>query len=268
MVIDDILNPFFPELIAGVMSAAEQRSWTVLISTVQNDHGREPELLRSLAGQVDALIGYLYERDAGIAEAIEGLPMVVMGRPAQHPAFGVVDVDVRPGVQAAVDHLLAQGHQRIGMIDCPTACDPLRRQVLLEATAAQGLPIPAEAIVETEQSQAGGEEALARLLKAAPGLTAVLAFNDVVALGAYRTARSLGLTIPGDLALVGFDGLSLGEILDPPLTTINIDKRRMGELAVAQAECLLNGEHPPPATVTTDLLVRASTGSPSAGASG
>src|SRR5689334_16636504 len=97
LVVDDILNPFFPELIAGVISAAEQRSWTVLISTTQNNPGREPELLRSLSGQVDALIGYLFQQDPAIAEAVEGLPLVIMGRPAQDPAFANVDVDVRPG---------------------------------------------------------------------------------------------------------------------------------------------------------------------------
>ncbi len=120
------------------------------------------------------------------------------------------------------------------------------------------MSVPTRAIVEAEQSQAGGEEGLARLLAAEPGLTAVLAFNDVVALGCYRAARRLGLSIPGDIALVGFDGLSVGEVLDPPLTTINIDKRRMGELAVAQVERLLAGEDSPLATVPTDLVVRGS----------
>nr|WP_269327491.1 LacI family DNA-binding transcriptional regulator [Kineosporia mesophila] len=256
LVVDDILNPFFPELIAGVISAAEQRSWTVLISTTQNHPEREPELLGSLAGQVDALIGYLSQQDAALAAAVEGLPLVVMGRPAQESAFGAVDVDVRPGVQAAVDHLIARGHRQIGMIDCPTACEPGRRAVLLEAAAAHGVPLPAGAIVAADPNQVGGEEGLARLLTAEPGVTAVLAFNDVVAMGAYRTARRLGLSIPGDIALIGFDGLSVGEVLDPPLTTINVDKRRMGELAVAQVERLLAGEDSPLAMLSTDLLVR------------
>ncbi len=107
-----------------------------------------------------------------------------------------MEVDVRPGIHAAVDHLIAQGHQRIGMIDCPDACEPVRREALLETAAARGVPVPAEAIIETDQSRAGGDEGLARLLAADPGVTAVLAFNDVVAMGVYRSARRLVCRYP------------------------------------------------------------------------
>lgn len=256
LVVDDILNPFFPELIAGVISAAEQRSWTVLISTTQKSPSRELELLRSLAGQVDALIGYLSQPDDAVATAVEGVPLVVMhGRP-DHPVFAAVEIDPRPGIQAAVEHLIAHGHRRIGMVDCPGAEYPVRLDVLREVAAAQGLPNPV--VADADQSQDGGADGLSRLLKSNPDVTAILAFNDIVAMGVYRSARNLGLSIPGDLALVGFDGLSFGDNLDPPLTTINIDKYRMGELAVHQAEVLLAGEKPPIAMLTTDLLVRSS----------
>nr|GID40019.1 LacI family transcriptional regulator [Actinoplanes campanulatus] len=258
LIVADVVNPFFPELIAGVISAAEQRGWKVLISTTQDDPGREPELLRSLAGQVDALIGYLFQPADVIAGAVEGLPLVVINRPDRHPAFSAVEVDVRDGVEAAVEHLIARGHRRIGMIDCPAASDPARRDVLLAAAAAHGAPIAADAIVEVEQSQAGGEAGLARLREIRPDVTAVMAFNDMVAMGAHRTARRLGLTMPGDIALIGFDGLGFGELLEPPLTTVGIDKRGLGELAVAQAERLLAGETPPVVVAPTRLLIRGS----------
>jgi LacI family transcriptional regulator len=105
---------------------------------------------------------------------------------------------------------------------------------------------------------AGGEAGFATLRETCPELTAVFAFNDLVALGAYRAARRLGVSIPGDVALLGFDGLSLGELLEPPLTTIDIDKRRIGELAVAQAQRLLDGDTPGLALLETGLLVRGS----------
>jgi LacI family transcriptional regulator len=144
------------------------------------------------------------------------------------------------------------------MIDCPTACAPTRKDAFLAEAAELGAPIPAEAIVGVEQSRAGGEAGLAELRAARPDLTAIFAFNDLVALGAYQAARRLGLAIPDDIALVGFDGLSLGEFLDPPLTTVHIDKRRMGELAVTQAKLLLAGESPRLALVDTELLIRQS----------
>jgi LacI family transcriptional regulator len=258
LVVPDVVNPFFPELIAGVLDAAGERNWQVVIGSAQKDPGREPELLRSLAAQVDALICYLFVRDEVIAAAVSGVPVVLMNRRAREPAFGAVDIDAHTGIRAAVHHLRSQGHQRIGMIDCPRASDSSRRAAFLAGAAEYGLTVGEDAIVEVEQSMAGGEAGLARLHEACPDLTAVFAFNDMVALGAHRAARRLGRAIPGDLALIGFDGLSLGELIDPPLTTVYLDKRRMGELAVAQVRALLSGEHPDPAVLGTELLIRGS----------
>lgn len=258
LVVPDVVNPFFPELIAGVIDAADKQGWQVLISSTQDDHKREPQLLQSLAAQVDALIGYLFQPDDVVAAAVEGVPLVIMSRIPGHKAFGAVDIDTGTGVRAAVRHLVAQGHRRLGMIDCPTADCPARREIFLAEAAAQGIPVPGEAIAEVAQSTAGGEAGLARLHKTAPEVTAVFAFNDLVAAGAYRAARAAGRSIPGDIAIVGFDGLDLGELLDPPLSTIHIDKRRMGELAVDQARRLLSGEPPEPALLPTDLRIRGS----------
>ena len=80
---------------------------------------------------------------------------------------------------------------------------------------------------------------MAALLGAHPDMTAVFAFNDLVAIGAVRAARDLGRQVPADCAVIGFDGLELGELVDPPLTTLHIDKRRIGELAVEQVGLIL-----------------------------
>ncbi|HYN97736.1 MAG TPA: LacI family DNA-binding transcriptional regulator [Pilimelia sp.] len=258
LIVPDVVNPFFPELIAGVIDAAGQQGWQVLVSSTQDEPGREPELLRSLACQVDALIGYLFQPDDVVAAAVEGVPMVIMGRRAHEPTFGVVDLDVETGLRAAVRHLAARGHRRIGMLDCPAACDPARKVIFLAQAAEHGLTVPADAVIAVEQSMAGGEAGFEKLRAARPDLTAVFAFNDLVALGAYRAVRRLGLTIPGDVAVLGFDGLTLGELLDPPLTTIYLDKRQMGELAVAQARQLLAGEPTGIALLATELLIRGS----------
>jgi LacI family transcriptional regulator len=258
LVVPDVVNPFFPELIAGVIDAAQQQGWQVVVASSQNDPGREPDLLRGLARQVDVLIGYLFQTDDVITAAIEGLPLVLMNRRAEETGFSVVDIKVETGVRAAVRHLVAAGHRRLGMIDCPAARDPARRENFLAEAVDLGLTVPGDAIVEVEQSAAGGETGFERLHAARPGLTAVFAFNDMVALGAYRAVRELGLTVPADVALVGFDGLTLGELLNPPLTTVHLDKRRMGELAVAQARRLLAGEPRGVQLVETDLLVRGS----------
>jgi len=258
LIVPDVVNPFFPELIAGVIDAAGQAGWQVLVSSSQDDVAREPELLRALSGQVDALVCYLFTPEAVIADAIEGMPLVVMNRRPRDPAFGAVDVDVAGGVRALVRHLAGRGHRRLGMIDCPAAIDVARRSVFLAEAAELGLTVAPDAIVDVEQSMAGGEDGFARLSAAHPEVTAVFCFNDLVAVGALRAARRLGRAVPGEVALAGYDGLTLGELLDPPLTTVYLDKRRMGELAVVQARQLLSGEQPAPAVLQTELLVRGS----------
>jgi LacI family transcriptional regulator len=256
--VPDVVNPFFPELIAGVIDAAQRRGWQVLISISQDDDVREPALLRSLAAQADAVIGYLFQPAEAAATAVASVPLVLLGRPAGDPAFGAVDIDEDAGVRAALRHLVAGGHRRIGMIDCtPTHVSDRRASFLAEA-ATLGVTVAGDAVVSVEQTLAGGETGFERLHTAHPELTAVFAFNDLVALGAYRAVRRLGLTIPGDVALIGFDGLSFGEFLDPPLTTITIDKRKMGELAVAQVGRLLAGTPPEPARLESELLIRGS----------
>jgi LacI family transcriptional regulator len=122
-----------------------------------------------------------------IAAAVEGVPLVVMNRRALDPAFGAVDIDVDRGVGPACG-TWPRGHRRIGMIDCPDACDSARRDAFLSEAAGQGLAVAPDAVVGVEQSMAGGEAGFARLHAARPEVTAVFAFNDLVALGAYRAA--------------------------------------------------------------------------------
>ncbi|MFE9647173.1 substrate-binding domain-containing protein [Streptomyces sp. NPDC006365] len=92
-----------------------------------------------------------------------------------------------------------------------------------------------------EQSPAGGAAAFEALYAARPDLTAVVAFHDLVAIGALRAARRLGVQVPDDCAPVGYDGLSVVELVGPPLTTLHLDKRRLGELAIHQVDQLTRG---------------------------
>jgi LacI family transcriptional regulator len=258
LIVSDVMNPFFPELIAGVIEAAEKRGWQVLISSTQDDETREPALIRTLAAQVDVIVGYLSSPDATLAAALEGMPLVVLGRPVREPAFGVVEADTAAGVHAAVAHLASRGHHTIGMIDCTGGTDHDRRPPFLAAAAEHGLTVPEGAIVNAVQTVGSGEEAFTRLRAAHPEVTAVFTFNDLLALGAYRAARHLGVAIPGDCALIGFDGLPIGELIDPPLTSVQLDKRRMGAVAVAEAARLLAGEPPGRTVLPVELVVRGS----------
>jgi LacI family transcriptional regulator len=260
LIVPDVVNPFYPEFIAGVIEAAGGRDWQVVVASTDNDRDRELTLLRSLGRQVDALVGYFTHTDQELESHVEGVPVVIVDRGLESKTHALVRVDTEAGIRAGLDHLVERGHRRIGMIDCVSICDPeVRRRTFLDVARSHRLPVDEEWVVVGEQSMAGGDGAFEALRTAHPDLSAVLAFNDLVAIGAVRAARRLGVAVPADCALVGFDGLSIGELIDPPLTTIHLDKRRLGELAVRQLDALLAGELPPPETLSPHLLIRGTT---------
>jgi LacI family transcriptional regulator len=260
LVVPDVVNPFYPEFIAGVIEAAGGRGWQVVVASTENDPPNELALVRSLGRQVDALVGYFTHTDEELEPYVAGVPLVIVDRGLDSPIHAVVRIDTEAGLRAGLAHLIERGHRRIGMIDCPSTCDPVvRRRTFLDVVHTRALPVDEQWIIVAEHSMAGGGAAFETLLARHPDATAVLAFNDLVAIGAFQAARRLGVAIPADCALVGFDGLSIGELLDPPLTTIHLDKRRIGELAVHQLDQLLADELPPPAMITPHLLVRGTT---------
>lgn len=263
LVIPDLMNPFFPEVAAGVLEAAEQRGWQVVVWDSRTDVDREREALDVLSHQADAVVGYFKNEDAELARLLGGVPLVLLERGPQQTRFGAVGIDVAVGMERGVAHLVAAGHRRIGLLDGDGLSAPgPRRAAFLDEVRRHGLPVDQGWIVLCpEHSVAGGETAMARLLSAHPEVTAVVGFNDLIAIGAIRTARSRGLRVPDDLAVLGFDGLSLGELVEPALTTLHIDKRRLGRLAVEQVARLRAGEEPltgADAWVIPELVVRAS----------
>ncbi|CAM5698766.1 HTH-type transcriptional repressor CytR [Streptomyces alboniger] len=113
-----------------------------------------------------------------------------------------------------------------------------------------------------DHNVAAGEQGVERLLERHPDVTAVVGFNDLVAIGGMRAARRHGQRVPEDLAVLGFDGLSLGELVEPALTTLRIDKRQVGRLAVEQVTQMLEGKEPAVgdgAWMVPELVIRAST---------
>jgi LacI family transcriptional regulator len=158
-------------------------------------------------------------------------------------------------VREAIAHLVSGGHRRIGMLDHNRRPEPsVRHGWFAAAVAAHGLEPSATPVVGAAQSVDGGERALAALLAAHPEVTAIFAFNDLIAIGALRHARRAGLRVPADLAVIGFDGLDLGSIVEPALTSVAIDTQRLGALAIEQIGRLITGSPP---LAAEQLTVRA-----------
>ncbi|MCX2729124.1 substrate-binding domain-containing protein [Saccharopolyspora sp. NFXS83] len=239
LVVPDLANPFFPEVVSGVIDSAAERGWQVKIV----GSGRFPdeaETVRTFASEVDAMVGYFNHLDRAPGDLEVDILVVLLDAEEPVSTCGAVTVDVDAGVRAGVHHLLERGHRAIGMIDCSTSCDRYQRRRSFAAVLDErGIALAADAIEESEQSIPGAERATHMLLDRHPELTALFAFNDLTAVGVVRAVHARGLNVPGDCAVLGFDGLALGELITPTLTTLHVDKRRLGALAVDEVERLL-----------------------------
>ncbi|MEV5958661.1 LacI family DNA-binding transcriptional regulator [Streptomyces sp. NPDC051987] len=269
LVIPDLLNPFFTEVAAAALEAARDRGWHVVVYDTGDRAEEERGTLEVIASQVDAVVGYLHLPEDEIDRLTRGLPVVLIDREPRTPRFSSIRIDGEQGVHAAIRHLAEAGHRRIGMLDHADRPDhsarsgrpepSIRHRWFDAAMAACGLE--AGSVARADQSVEGGESALRELLSRRPDLTAVFAFNDIIAIGALRAARATGRQVPRDLAVIGFDGLRLGTLVEPPLTTVALDTRRLGALTVEQAARMLTGDDPLPAdelTVGAELRLRGS----------
>lgn len=242
LVISDLTNPFYPEVAVGVLEAAERRGWQVVVYDTGYNRDREIAALGVLTSQVDAVIGYFGSPDEVLQHHSAGVPLVLLDRRRSVLGFASVRIDVEVGVREALRYLFDLGHRRIGMLDTGRADrhPPSERSgYFLDFVRDHQLPVDESWVIVDAQSVRGGESGMAALLAAHPDVTAVFAFNDLIAVGALRAAKRLGVSVPDGCAVIGFDGLTMAELVDPALTTMAIDKRRLGELAVEQVARLI-----------------------------
>ncbi|WP_344938168.1 LacI family DNA-binding transcriptional regulator [Sphaerisporangium flaviroseum] len=266
LVIADVLNPFFPEVTAGVLQAAERRGWQVVVYNTGSEYRKELEVIDMLFDQVDVGVAFLFHNDAIAKAAGANLPFILLDTGGRAPALPGVRIDFESGTRQGLEYLISRGHRRIAMLDdemyLSSEAPNTRRELYLKVMDERGITVDAGWIQPAHNSVEGGAAAMERLLAAHRDVTAVFAYNDMIAIGAQLRARKLGLRVPEDCAFLGFDGLSVGELVEPPLTTLHIDKRRLGEVAVEQAALLLGGTDEgeiPEAVIEPQLIVRAST---------
>jgi DNA-binding LacI/PurR family transcriptional regulator len=253
LVIPDLRNPFFTEVAASALEAARARGWHVVVYDTADRAEEEIGTLQVIGSQVDAVVGYFSSSEDELDRFTRGMPLVLIGREHHMARFSSIRIDGEDGVHAAVAHLVARGHTCIGMLDHDGRAEPsMRRHWFTAAAAAHGLD--PGLVAGAAQSADGGGAGLLALLTAHPEVTAVFTFNDIVAIGALRAARRLGRDVPRDFAVIGFDGLQFGALVEPPLSSVALDTRRLGVLAIDQVGRLLTGADPLP---DEDLVVRA-----------
>lgn len=264
---DLLADPAYADLLAGLVGAAAQHGYYLLIVTASEELP-EPEHCLSLArtGRVDGLILLDPQVDDVRAQALaaEGVPHVCAGPgPAGSPA---VALDGRSGAAQAVAHLVGLGHRRVGLIQLPldlADSDP-RYQGYAEALAQAEIEIDPLLIVEAGRREQDGYRATEELLSLPEPPSAILACSDELALGALHALHDAGLTVGADVSLVGFDDLPVAAHTQPPLTTLRQPRRALGEqlAEILHAAILERAAPPPTALLAPRLVVRRSTGPP------
>jgi LacI family transcriptional regulator, galactose operon repressor len=237
VVIPDVTNPFFAALFRGVEDAATPRGFNVLLCNTDGLPERQRSHLLSLqARRVDGVImASSFLKDPGVHELRRQKgPYVLVNRFSDEGEDPFVGSDDLLGGQLATEHLLELGHTRIGHLAGKQVVSTgvLRRRGYLAAHALAGLPADPRLIVEAGYTEEGGIEAARRLLTLDDPPTAVFAVTDLVALGAAGVARDLGLRIPEDLAIVGYNDIPLASRVSPGLTTMHVPIQEFGSVAV------------------------------------
>jgi LacI family transcriptional regulator/LacI family repressor for deo operon, udp, cdd, tsx, nupC, and nupG len=260
LVVPDLANPFFASVTKGVQARARRSDVAVFVADTDEDVAAEAGLIRTLSKQVDGVILCSPRAsDADLAAIAQDTNVVVVNRAAE--GIPGVTYDNEGGMRQAVAHLVALGHRRIAWVGGPaTSWSTLHRGLgLRNAVEERGARLsPVGNFAPTYE---GGMAAADQVI--ATGATAVVTYNDLVAIGLLARLHARGISVPGDLSVVGVDDIAMSRMARPALTTVRLPKQEAGRIAVELLLALLDdpdGSVDTRGTLHGELIVRDSTG--------
>jgi LacI family transcriptional regulator, galactose operon repressor len=265
VVIPDITNPLFAALFRGIEDAAAPAGYNVLLCNTDGSPDRERSHLHTLtARRVDGVVlASSFLKDPAVRWLRHhDLPYVLVNRFSDEGQDPFVGSDDLVGARLATQHLVGLGHRRIAHLAGPATVSTgvLRRRGYLGALADAGLAAEPALTVEAGYMEDGGARAAERVLGRRPRPTAIFAVTDMTAVGAYGQARRMGLRIPEEIAIVGYNDVPLAARLDPGLTTVHVPVHEFGTVAARLLLEQIATETRPPRQVifTPELIVRGS----------
>ena len=259
-------DPFFSEFLTGIVEQTTQHGLGLHVSAHTDADDQDPYLSHIRSRRVDGFILVRMQREDPRVTTLKehNVPFVTFGRIDGEIDFPFVDEDGEHGIQLIVDHLISLGHTRLACIAEPTTfTKPYNRvQGFIKGLQAHNLPVDPSLIIEGRYRQRSGHTIAEHLLDLPEPPTALIACNDLLALGAMKAAQEKGLVIGHDVSITGFDDIDLAEYAHPPLTTIHQPAYEMGSM-VAQTLIKTINEDPSVEKQTIlplSLVVRQSTG--------
>ena len=257
IMVPDLGNPFFTSVLKGAQAQANRLGYPVLLADADEDPEAEIRLSRALAQQVDGLVlcGSRMS-DAEVLQTQRLRPLVLVNR--RVPGVPAVTIDNAGGVRQAVTHLRALGHRRVGYVAGPmNSYSNIERHQAVERHAADA-GLSCDLIGCFEPSFEGGRSAADQVLLA--DVSAVIVYNDVMAIGLVNQLVAYGVSIPAEVSVIGFDDIPIASMFTPALSTVRIPRERTGSVAVEHLHAWLTGAQPDPLPeLATELVIRNTT---------
>ncbi|SEN46586.1 LacI family DNA-binding transcriptional regulator [Lihuaxuella thermophila] len=236
VVIPDISNPFFSDVIRGIQHVAKEHGYHVLLGDTQNDVDAEWDFIEMIKERAADGVILVTARTSPekIMEMAQEVPLVMACEYIQGAELPMVTIDNVISAKRVVDHLAALGHRRIGFIAGPlhVIISRDRLQGFVLGLREHGLEQDSSLIVEGDFSIPSGYDQAVRLLQLPEPPTAIFASNDEMAIGAVKAVKQMGLKVPQDVAVVGFDDIPMATVIEPALTTICQPKFEIGKKAM------------------------------------
>jgi DNA-binding LacI/PurR family transcriptional regulator len=266
LIISDITNPFFPELVKSFEDKAVEHGREIIIGNTDYDPTRMAGCIRRmLERKVDGVAIMTSETDPQLLAELarREIPTVLLDTAPAGPRSLTLCIDYAQGIHAAVDHLFALNHRRIGFIAGPLHLQSARARqtAFISWLETHGIQVDDAMIQTGDHRIEGGTTAMGKLLKLSERPTAVIASNDLTAIGALGAILDTGLRVPDDISLIGFDDISFARLTQPPLTTVRISRSDLAISAFAALEKLVHNapEMAGKEIISTHLVERKST---------
>jgi LacI family transcriptional regulator len=266
LVVPQVVDPFFAELVDGVHAAAKAAGHTTIIAKHDNDPAEFDDVLETLwSFAVDGAIVYSPggEREILAKHAMRGLRTVAFGMEISGKNIASVLWDIRRGAELGVQHLINIGRTNLVMLSHTGAANtqllPRRETAFRHTLQSAGLPFTEAQVVRRDPTIEGGRAAMEAVIAAGTPVDGVFTYNDAMAIGAMQALAGAGLRVPSDVALVGFNDIAMCSTLVPSLTSVRLDRAAIGREAVALLGRMRSGPvNLQPVYVDVELIVRQS----------
>ncbi|KAA6465070.1 LacI family transcriptional regulator [Acidobacteria bacterium AB60] len=268
LVVSEITNPFFPELIQGFEDVAVESGYEILVSSTNYDPDRMALCIRRMLernAEGVAIMTFGIEEPLLDQLTIRNVPIVTVDVGPDRPGFSLLKVDYRHGIRQGVQHLAALGHRKIGFISGPKRLHSAqsRLSAFNSSLAECGIAPDPAWLVEGDHTLEGGIAAMEKILGGAKRPTAIMCSNDMTAIGVLHKLYRSGLRVPDDLSIIGFDDIHMAMTTIPPLTSIHMSRHALARAAVLALRSHLEGSEPVrERNIDTHLVVRETTGFP------